>query len=205
MFSASYSSNPEESKKLFLRGIKFIFLIIYPIVFLMVVFAFEGMGIWLGKKFADNSSLVLQLLAIGILFNSISSIPNNFFQGTGKPKIPALIILIELPFYLLALWFMIKQWGIQGAATTYMIAAAADALIMYAVARNKFKITFGSVLNVLIFFLMIIILFVPFFINSLQYKIIFALIILSLFVTLGWKHFLTAEEKLFFKSKLRNI
>jgi len=205
VFSASYFSNPEVSKKIFLRGIKFIFLIIYPIVFLMVIFAFEGMGLWLGEKFADNSALVLQLLAIGILFNSISSIPNNFFQGTGKPKIPALINLIELPFYLLAMWLMIKHWGIQGAAITYMVAAAVDALIMYAVARNKFKITFGSVSNFLIFFLMIIILFVPFFINSLQYKIIFALIILSLFVTVGWKHFLTVEEKLFFKSRFRNV
>ena len=205
VFSASYFSNPEESKKIFLRGIKFIFLIIYPIVFLMVVFAFEGIGIWLGEKFAENSSLVLQLLAVGILFNSISSIPNNFFQGTGKPKIPALINLIELPFYLLAMWLTIKNWGIQGAAITYMIAAAADALIMYAVARKKFNITFGSGLNVLIFFLMIIILYVPFFINALHYKIIFALIILSLFLILGWKHFLTAEEKLFFKSKLRNV
>ena len=205
VFSASYFSNPEVSKKIFLRGIKFIFLIIYPIVFLMVIFAFEGMGLWLGEKFADNSALVLQLLAIGILFNSISSIPNNFFQGTGKPKIPALINLIELPFYLLAMWLMIKHWGIQGAAITYMIAAAADTLIMYAVARNKFKITFGSVSNFLIFFLMIIILFVPFFINSLQYKIIFALIILSLFVIVGWKHFLTVEEKLFFKSRFRNV
>ena len=205
VISASYLSNPEESKKIFLRGIKFIFLIIYPIVFLMVVFAFEGMGIWLGNKFADNSTLVLQLLAIGILFNSISSIPNNFFQGTGKPKISALIILIELPFYLLALWFMIKQWGIQGAATTYMIAAATDALIMYAVARYKFNITFGSRSNVFIFFLMIIILFVPFFINSLQYKIVFAFIIISLFMILGWKHFLTADERLFFKSRFRNV
>jgi O-antigen/teichoic acid export membrane protein len=205
VISASYLSNPEESKKIFLRGIKFIFLIIYPIVFLMVVFAFEGMGIWLGNKFADNSTLVLQLLAIGILFNSISSIPNNFFQGTGKPKISALIILIELPFYLLALWFMIKQWGIQGAAITYMIAAATDALIMYAVARYKFNITFGSRSNVFIFFLMIIILFVPFFINSLQYKIVFAFIIISLFMILGWKHFLTADERLFFKSRFRNV
>jgi len=205
VFSASYFSNPEVSKKIFLRGIKFIFLIIYPIVFLIVIFAFEGMGVWLGEKFADNSALILQLLAIGILFNSISSIPNNFFQGTGQPRIPALINLIELPFYLLAMWLTIKHWGIQGAAITYMIAAAADAIIMYSVARRKFKITFGSGLNVLIFFLMLIILFVPFYINSLQYKIILAFTILSLFMILGWKYFLTADERLFFKSRFRNV
>jgi O-antigen/teichoic acid export membrane protein len=205
VFSASYFSNPEASKKIFLRGIKFIFLIIYPIVFLIVTFAFEGMGIWLGEKFAEISSIILQFLAIGIFFNSISAIPNNFFQGTGKPKIPAIINLIELPFYLLAMWFSIKHWGIQGAAITYMIAAAADALIMYSVARRKFKVTFGSNLNLFTFFLMIIILFVPFFLNSIQFKIIFAFVVLSLFIVLGWKHFLTEDERLFFKSRLRNV
>jgi O-antigen/teichoic acid export membrane protein len=205
VFSASYFSNPEASKKIFLHGIKFIFLIIYPIVFLIVIFAFEGMGIWLGEKFAEISAIILQFLAIGILFNSISAIPNNFFQGTGKPKIPAIINLIELPFYLLAMWLTIKHWGIHGAAITYMIAAAIDALIIYAVARNKFNITFGTGSNVYVFSLMIIILFVPFFINSLPLKIIFAFIILSLFIILGWKHFLSVKEKLFFKSRFRNV
>jgi O-antigen/teichoic acid export membrane protein len=204
VFSASYFSNPEASKKIFLRGIKFIFLIIYPIVFLIVIFANEGMALWLGEKFAENSSIILQFLAIGILFNSISAIPNNFFQGTGKPKIPAIINLIELPFYLLAMWLTIKHLGIQGAAITYMIAAAADALIMFAVARRKFKVAFGSHLNLLAFFLMIIILFVPFFLNSIQFKIILAFTVLSLFIVLGWKHFLTEDERLFFKSRLRN-
>ncbi len=205
VFSGSYFSNPETSKKIFLGGVKFIFLIIYPIVFLVVTFAFEGMGIWLGEKFAENSTLILQLLAVGILFNSISAIPNNFFQGTGKPKIPALINLIELPFYLLAMWFTIKHWGIQGAAITYMIAAAADALIMYSVAKRKFKVTFGSSLNLFTFLLMIIILFVSVFISSLQYKIIFALAVLSLFIILGWKHFLSEDERFFLKSRLRNV
>ena len=198
IFSSSYLNNPELAKKILLRGAKLIFLILYPIVFLMITFAHNGMNLWLGEKYANNSALVLQLLAIGILFNSISSIPNNFFQGTGKPKIPALINLIELPFYLLAMWLTIKNWGIQGAAITYMIAAATDALIMFTVARRKFKLTFGSGSNMLILFLMIIILFVPFFINALQSKIIFAFIILASFIILGWKYFLTEDEKLFF-------
>ncbi len=205
IFSSSYLNNPELAKKILLRGAKLIFLILYPIVFLMITFAHNGMNLWLGEKYANNSALVLQLLAIGILFNSISSIPNNFFQGTGKPKIPALINLIELPFYLLAMWLTIKNWGIQGAAITYMIAAATDALIMFTVARRKFKLTFGSGSNMLILFLMIIILFVPFFINALQSKIIFAFIILASFIILGWKYFLTEDEKLFFKSRFRNV
>ncbi|MBK9098367.1 MAG: flippase [bacterium] len=205
IFSSSYINNPEESKKIFLRGIKFIFLILYPFIVIIVTFAYNGIELWLGKNYADNSSTILQFLSIGILFNSLSSIPNNFFQGTGNPKIPALIALVEFPFYITALWFAINYWGIVGASITYMVAAATDAVIMYSVAKKNFKITFGSKFYLLVFFLMIIILFIPFFINSLQYKIIFALIILSSFIILGWKYFLTEDERLFFKSRFKNV
>lgn len=88
IFSAGYVNNPESTKKIFLRGVKFTFLIMYPFVFFLVTFAHEGISIWLGVEFAEKSAIILQLLAVGILMNSLSLIPNNFFQGIGKPRIP---------------------------------------------------------------------------------------------------------------------
>ncbi len=140
VFSASHGSNPEFSKKLFVTGTKFIFLILYPVILLIVTFAHEGMYLWLGTKFADNSSLILQLLAVGVLFNALAAIPFNFFQGIGKPNIPALVNLIELPFYLMIMWFVIKEWGINGAAFVWLIRIVIDALILFFVAQKKAKI-----------------------------------------------------------------
>jgi O-antigen/teichoic acid export membrane protein len=203
IFSASFFNNPNISKKILLRGIKFIFLIIYPIVFLIVMFSYEGIKLWLGEKFAMNSSLVLQFLSIGILMNCLSSIPDNFFQGIGKPKIPTIIMLTELPFYIFTMWFGIKNYGINGAALIFMLAAIVNVTTMYIIANKLFDIKFGTKFSIFSFSLMMGLLIFPFFITSLYLKLILTLGILPIFFYTSWNYFLTEEEKVFIISKIR--
>lgn len=205
VFSASFLSKPDISKRLFIRGAKFIFLIIYPIVFLIVVFAREGMTLWLGINFAQHSSFILQLIAIGILFSCISTIPNNYFQGIGKPKIPAILNSIELPFYLFSMWFMIEKWGINGAAIVWIFAAVIDTFINYLIAYKLFGIRFPSSFSAISFILMLGVLVIPFFLSSIYLKIIFSAILLFLFMIIAWKYFLSTEEKLFVASKYKLV
>lgn len=205
VFSASYFNMPELSKKLFLRGVKIIFFILYPTVFLIISFSYEGMNMWLGQRFAENSSIILQYLSVGILMNSMSLIPNNFFQGIGKPRIPTLINLIELPIYIMVMWFSIKNNGIKGAALAYMIMAAIDAAAMYVVANRLFAVRFESKFNAISFLLMISALVIPFFINNVAIKGIFAVGLLSVFAFISWKYFFLYEEKYFVFSNLKMI
>lgn len=203
IFSTSFVSDQAVSKKILLKGIKFIFLFLYPIVLLLVSFAFEIMKLWLNYKFAMNSYQILQFLAVGILMNSLSSLPNNYFQGIGKPKIPTIINLIELPFYLLLMWFAITTAGIKGAAFAYLLAATVDALLMYSIAYKKFNFFFDSRTSLLSFCVLLLSLVVPFFINGIIIKIVYAATLLIVYVIFGWLYFLVAEEKYFFLSKLR--
>lgn len=203
VFSASFISNPVLSKKIFLRGAKFVFLIIYPAVLIIVTFAYEGMNIWLGKDFALSSSLILQLLSVGILMNSISIIPNNFLQGIGKPKIPTLINLVELPLYLVVMWYSIKTSGTRGAALAYMIMAMIDALTMYIFANRIFKINFQSKITFFLFTFLILGLVIPFLINGIIIKAAYVLLYLTVFFIFIWKYFISEDEKLFFLSKLK--
>lgn len=203
IFSTSFFNDHTISKNILLKGIKFIFLVLYPIVLLLVTFAFEMMKLWLGYKFAINSSQILQFLAIGILMNSLSSIPNNYFQGVGKPKIPTLINLVELPFYLLLMWFAIETNGIKGAASAYLFAAIIDTAVMYIFANKIFAVNFDSRLSLFSFCVMMIGLLVPFFINDIYLKVIYATGLLLGFLIMAWVFFLTKNEKFFFISKLR--
>ena len=207
IFSASFFSNPLLSKKIFLRGAKFVFLLIYPMVFLIAMFSFEGMKLWLGSEFALQSYLVLQLLSVGILMNSISIIPNNFFQGIGKPKIPTLLNLAELPFYILLMWLFIEKWGINGAAFAYLIAAGLDALMMYTVAYKKFSIKFESKFSSISFLIMMSGLIVPFFPIGLYFKVVFTIMFLSIFLIVTWKYYFSVEEKhsIFSTLKMKNL
>ena len=205
VFSASFFNKPEMSRKILIRGIKFIFLIIYPSVFLIVTFAFDGMKLWLGEKFAVQSSFVLQFLAIGILMNSLSLIPNNFFQGIGKPKIPTLINMVELPFYIVIMYFSIKIGGINGAAAAYMFAATVDAAVMYTVAYRIFDIKFNSKFAASLFILIITMLVIPFLLSGIVVKIIFISVFLTSFCLVTWKHFISSEEKVMIISRLKMI
>jgi O-antigen/teichoic acid export membrane protein len=203
IFSASFFTNPELSKRYLIQGIKLIFLIIYPIVFLIVMFSFEGMELWLGENFAQNSSIILQYLAIGIMMNALSIIPNNFFQGVGKPRIPTLINISEFPIYIIVMWFSVKTYGIKGAAIAYMAMAAFDAILMYIAAYKLFSIKFESRYSLILILLFLIILVIPFLISGLLLKTIVASIFLLSFVLITWNYLLASEEKLFIISKLK--
>ena len=203
VFSASFLNNPDVIKKIFLRGVKFIFLIMYPVVFLVVAFSYEGIELWLGMEFATKSSLILKLLAIGVLMNSLSLIPTNFFEGIGKPKIPTLIILTELPFYIFAMWFAIDRNGINGAAMVYMISATFNASILYFFAYKFYTIRFNSRIKKFSFFPFMIGFVFPFLVNDIYARTIFAICFIIIFPIIAWKFFLSDEEKFFIVSKLR--
>ncbi len=205
VFSASYVSNPEFSKKIFKSGTKFIFLILYPIIILIVNFSYEGMELWLGSNFADNSSFILQLLAIGVLFNSLAAIPFNFFQGIGKPSIPALVNLIELPFYLIVMWLVIKEWGINGAALIWLVRIIIDTALLFLIAQKKIKIFNTTDYRLLIFFLLIIPLLFPFFINNVWIKLAVVFVILCIYAYIAWYHMLESDEKNYMISILQKV
>lgn len=204
-FSASYFKNREDSKKLLDSALKFVFLILFPIVLLIVTFSYEILNLWLGEKFADNSYLILKLLAIGILFNSIAHIPFTFLQGIGRPDIPSKINLLEVPIYLLILWVVVKQWDINGVALIFTVRTAIEAAIFIIITNKTFGSNFGSKSRIYSFLVMIFTLFVPFILNILFYKIIFSVAVLIIFGIVTWKHFLQTEEKIFLSSKLKMI
>jgi O-antigen/teichoic acid export membrane protein len=204
-FSASYVSAPNLSKDLFKKSAKFIFIFIYPIVLLITIFSFDGLSMWLDQDFARESVLVLQFLSVGILFSSLSSIPNNFFQGIGKPNIPATLNLIELPIYVFLMYVFIKIYGINGAAFFWMIAAGIDAIINYLIAYYKFGIVLEKNLLLILFASILIVLSVPFLLSILWIKIILSVILIALFILISWKLVLIDEEKRFLLERISSI
>ena len=182
-FSASYLNNPDFTRKLSLRAVKYVFFILFAVVLLIITFAGEGLGLWLGEKFSVNSALILQFLAAGILFNSIAYIPYAFLDGIGRPDITAKVQLIELPLYLLAMWVAIKHQGINGAAFVWMLRTIVDALILLFFAKKQFstRIEFKFKLSYLLMFLLIVASFFPVLIINNSLKFMLVLITLIVF------------------------
>jgi len=140
-FSTSFAHNRERAAVLYDRSVKYIFLILFPIVLLIVVLAQDGLKLWLGVEFARNSARVLQWLAVGVFINSLAQVPFALVQGAGRPDLTAKLHLVELPCYLLALWWMIGTFGIEGAAIVWSARVAIDAVVLFGFGRRFLPIS----------------------------------------------------------------
>lgn len=202
-FSANYQLNTDHAIKLFSRGLRFIFIFLYPIVFFLVTFANEGITIWLGNSFADKSTIVLQLLALGVLLNGVAYIPFTFLQGIGKPEIPAIINLIELPFYLGAMIYSISEFGIYGAAFVWCFRVLIDLIILLIFTTRTMNTKFEIKHQYLFFIIALLFLLLSFFMDEMIIKVVYSIIVMFAFAIITWQFVLDFEEKHFFKKKLK--
>jgi len=145
---------------LFVRSVKYILLTLGPVVLVVMLFAKEALQIWLGDEFAAKSTLALQILALGVLINSLAHIPFALLQGIGRPDIPAKFHLLELPFYIGIAYLLVSHWGIAGAATAWTMRVAVDTLLLFVAAFKISRlspyllITNGLTLEIFLFLLL---------------------------------------------------
>jgi O-antigen/teichoic acid export membrane protein len=205
-FSASYSNDLEFVKKISFRSVKYIFFLLFPVILFILTFAYNGLNFWLGEKFALSSTLVLQLLSVGILFNSLAYVPFSLLQGIGKADIVAKLQLIELPIYLVVMWLAISNFGIDGAAFIWMLRMVVDASLLFWLTEKVSPVTYlGFKMKGKHIFMLLIILIsiIPTIIPDLRLKFIFMFVILPSFVILVWKYFLDKAEKDFLFSLIK--
>ena len=129
---------------LFARSVKYILLFLGPIVVAIMLFAKEIMQAWLGPDFAREGTAVLQILAVGVLINSLAYVPSALLSGAGRPDIPAKIHLLELPVYVGIAWVLINQHGIGGAAGAWTLRVALDALLLFGAAFRIYRFSSRS-------------------------------------------------------------
>jgi len=140
-FSAGSIQDPGRTAMLFGRGIKYVFLCLFPICLLLITFASEGLDLWLGREFLRKSTHVLQWLAVGVFCNSLAHIAFAFIQGVGRPDLTAKLHLMELPLYVLLVWYLTGACGIEGAAIAWALRTGIDAIFLFAVAQRLLPTT----------------------------------------------------------------
>lgn len=127
------------------RATKFILLALAPVVVCALMFAQLFLGVWLGAEFALNSRGVFQILSVGVLFNSLAVVPFTAIHAAGRADLSAKAHLIELPLYLFTLWFLVRNFGIEGVAFAWLLRVVLDYVLMFSIARRLFggKLTAG--------------------------------------------------------------
>ncbi|MCX7974179.1 MAG: flippase [Candidatus Aminicenantes bacterium] len=116
---------------LFIYSVKYILLIMGPIIIIILIFAQEAVQLWLGPDFALKSTTVLQILAAGVLVNSLAFTPFSLLQSIGRPDLPAKFHLLELPIYCGLAYILISKYGIKGAAISWTLRVIIDAFLLF--------------------------------------------------------------------------
>lgn len=112
--------------KLLNRSIAFNTLFVFPIVLLLIGFAYEGLLLWLGEEYAVNGFRPLQWLALGAFLNVIGIVPYALLQGIGRPDVTAKLHLVELPIYLGLVYWLTMRFGLSGTAFAWTFRIAFD-------------------------------------------------------------------------------
>jgi O-antigen/teichoic acid export membrane protein len=130
-FSAMGASSKEELTTLYARSVKYLLLLMGLIVTLLILFAGDILRLWLGAVFAEKSTTVIQILAVGIFFNSLAYIPYALLQGIGRPDITAKFHLLELIVYVPLMWLLVTHAGIPGAALAWSVRVLLDSILLF--------------------------------------------------------------------------
>jgi O-antigen/teichoic acid export membrane protein len=129
-FSALTATNDQARvTMLYSRSFKYLLLLLGPVVLFLVLFARDILALWMGTAFAHQTAPVFQILACGVFVNCFAHIPFGLLQSHGRPDLAAKVLLCELPLYLLVAWFLVRHWGIPGAALGWTIRVAIEVLV----------------------------------------------------------------------------
>ena len=113
------------------RALKYLVVVMGPLLLLVAVFSRDILQVWLGPIFARQSTLALEILALGVFTNSFGIFPYSLLQGVGRPDVTAIFHLLELPIHLGLVWLLVPWMGITGAAIAVTVRLLLDTLLIF--------------------------------------------------------------------------
>lgn len=111
---------------LYNKSYKRVAMFMLVICILVASLAYPALYWWISPDFARRSILVVLIMIIGIYINSLSLVPITFLHSNGNPKITAIFHMIELIIYVPILWLMTNEFGLIGAAISWVFRVLVD-------------------------------------------------------------------------------
>lgn len=142
--------------------------------------------LWINVEFANEAKGVGEILLLGVCINSLVTAHFTNMQVAGKFRVILQVYLAEIPLYLVLLLLAISNFGVVGAAMVWTLRTTVDAIIFLAIAKTLRHTIRASILPIA----MVVAAFVvswQFDVGDIVYWILFV-IILSISISLGWKH-----------------
>jgi O-antigen/teichoic acid export membrane protein len=195
-FSTSFVRDPKQTARLYERTTTYLLLVLFPLILVIITLAPEGLKVWLGADFAQHSFRALQWLAVGLFANGLAAAPFAIVQGAGRPDLTAKLHLLELPGYLLGLFWLTHTMGIEGAAIAWTGRVSIDALLLFVIASRFLPLRFSTHMqNVLLVSGALAAFVLATLLSGWEMKGLFLSLIVIGVVLVGWFVLLSPEER----------
>jgi O-antigen/teichoic acid export membrane protein len=195
-FAGTYTLDRPRTALLMDRAGRLLVAMIFPAILVLSTFARETLSLWIGGDFAQQSSLVLQILAIGVFVNSFAQVPFAIVQATGRPDLTAKLHLLELPLYASLIYVLSKRLGIAGVALAWSLRMVIDTSLLCWLAQRLIPESAASVWRSVRWLLALSAITATLAVlDSLTVRALLAALILLGFAFAAWTRLLTAPER----------
>jgi O-antigen/teichoic acid export membrane protein len=135
--ASGLSRGSEAAQRLLGESLRMLFLSMFPLIFLLLVFAQPGLQSWLGAEIAQQGAPAMRILAVGFLLNALAQGPATLIQAAGEPRWMAKLHLAELPLFVAVLWALTMHYGVIGTAVASALRSGLDAAVVYGLAYRR--------------------------------------------------------------------
>lgn len=209
VFTACTVTDRGQLPDLHRSAITYVLLVLAPVVVTVIVLARPFLQFWLGDDIASRSTVVLQLLSIGVFTNALAQVPFTIIQSMGRPDLTAKRHLWELPFYIVIMWYCVRALGIIGAAITWLTWSVLDMVILLWIARKLLLQIDGSFLpknSRFIAFLFVALQALAYYVSNwsnLVLRIALLMAILTGMTVFSWNWIMDSSDKAYLKKAIR--
>jgi O-antigen/teichoic acid export membrane protein len=205
-FAATFVQNRQRTAILLDRGLKHLFLVLFPVTLVIVAFAQEGLSLWLGAEFARQCTHVLQWLSLAVFINSLDYVPFALLQGSGRPDLVAKWNLAELLPYLVVTYLVIQRYGAEGAAVAFAVRTIADTVFLFIAASRLLPESRESLVSMMPLLGLALGTFaIAGLLSSLPLRLVFVFLVLLTFLPTAWLKILRPNERAYFQVRLNTV
>jgi len=195
-FAGQHATDVRGTSELYARGVKYLLMFSFPVVLGTTAFAGEVLQLWLGARFAVQSTVVMRWLTAGMFVYSLSYVPFSLLQGTGRPDLSARLHLVEIPIYIGFSAVMIMQYGIEGAVMAWFVRSVLEAIGLFSLAGRFVPEASGDIRRVFLLALVgLLMIGGAVLIPSLLIRLLACCAGTAIFFVLSWNGLLNLEER----------
>jgi len=143
-FSALGIARKDSLQRLYTRSIKYLLLIIGPIILILATSAEGILRFWMGADFSQQSTLAFQILLLGVLIDLPKPMSIGLLQGLGRPDIVSKICLVYVPFNIGIVWLLVQNMGITGAALSFVLRVLYETILFFIISSRLIHLPHSS-------------------------------------------------------------